>query len=88
MREEKRRKAKTSDRKESKSSSSSAARLAQESKPQRRREASPSASPSPLIYAKYPGKRIPQSSLKNTKAPVHEWSSSSSLSGGGAAIYD
>jgi len=87
MREETR-KAKAKKRKESKSSSSSAARLAQESKPHRRREKSSSPSPSPSRNAKHPVSKSSQLSWKKTKAPVDERSSSSSLSGGGAAIDD
>jgi hypothetical protein len=87
MREETR-KAKTKERKESKSSSSSAARLAQESKPYRRREESSSPSSSSSRNAKHPVSKSFKSSWKKTKAPVDERSSTSSLSGGGAAIDD
>jgi hypothetical protein len=83
MREENR-KANTKERKESKSSSSSAARLAQELKPQQTTEKS--TSPSPLSNAKHPGSNTSKLSWKKSKAPVHERSSSSSLSSGGAAI--
>ncbi|KAE9367092.1 hypothetical protein N431DRAFT_418205 [Stipitochalara longipes BDJ] len=84
------RKAKMKERMEAKSSSSGAARLAQESKPHWMREnsTSPSPSPSPSRNARYPVSKGPMSSWRKTKVPVNERSSSSSLSGGGAAIYD
>jgi len=83
------RKAKTKEKKESKSSSSSAARLAQESQPpHRRRGESPSPSSSSSRNAKHPGSKSSESSWKKTRMPVDERSSSSSLSGGGAAIDD
>lgn len=85
MREEAR-KAKAKERKESKSSSSSAARLARESNPHRMREDSTSLSPS--RYVKQRVSKSPNSSWRRTEASVNERSSSSSLSGGGAAIND
>jgi len=74
--------------KESKSSSSSAARLAQESLPCRMRENATSPSPSPSRNAKPRVTRGPKPPWRKIRAPVDERSSSSSLSGGGAAIYD
>jgi hypothetical protein len=74
--------------KESKSSSSSAARLAQESLSCRMRENSTSPSLSPSRNAKPPVIRGPKPPWRKIRAPAEERSSSSSLSGGGAAIYD